>query len=200
MSTSELAFNRAILEKNNQILAILSLGSLALNLILGLALLFVVNRPPLIVSRGAAGVVALDQSQLKIDEDGLVDFVRMIAREYLNFTPGSLMEQVDGISSYLGQQPKEAAADSYKKHYATIQKDNVMYQFNIEEIHIVKKSSPFRVEVIGTRTIFAKENNKNFPAVYMFEIEKVTASKNNPYGLKVVQIVEKGQQGKGNKK
>lgn len=197
---SELAFNRAILEKNNQILALLTLGSLALNVFLGLVLLFIVNRPPLIVTKEAGGLVAMDQAKFKIDEDGLVDFVRLIVREYLNFTPGSLVSQIDGISSYLGPQPKESAKDSYKRHYAGMQQDHVMYQFNIEEVHIIKKSSPYRVEVKGMRTIFAKDNSKNFPAVYIFEIERTQMTKANSYGLKVIQIAEKNENGKGRKK
>ena len=46
---SELAFNRAILENNNQVLAILSIASLSLNLALGIGLTMAVQKPPLIV-------------------------------------------------------------------------------------------------------------------------------------------------------
>ena len=197
---SEIVFSRVVLEKNNQILAILVLGSFALNILLGGLLVSTTHRSPLIVFKEADQLVALNEENYRLDEDGLIEFTRMILKGCLNFTPESLPGQVDGLSTYLGQEPKEMILDSFKNHSAMIGKEGVRCQFNVEKINIIKKSSPFHVEATGALTIYANGNNKSFPAVYLFEIKRMEPSKDNPYGLKVTQIVDKGQQSKGKKK
>lgn len=187
---SELAFNRIILEKNNQILAVVAVISLGLNLILTMVLTFSVNKRPLIVYEDSGQVTKLNQSKFKLDEGILEGFTRMITKEYLSFTAVSLPTQIDGIKQYLAEGPKNAILESYKRNQKKLQEDNVFHQFSIYEINISKKSNPFLVEVSGIKTVYANGNSKNIKAGYVLEIQKVKQSEENPYGLIVSKITE----------
>jgi hypothetical protein len=195
---SELVFSRVVLEKNNQILAVLVLASFTLNILLTGLLVFTVHRPPLIVSKEADQLVALNEENYKLDEDGLVEFTRLIAKNYLSFTSETLTAQIEGISPYLAGEPRELILNSLKK--PSSDGKDIRHQFRISDIRITKKSNPFRIEVEGTRTIFVNDNSKSFPAIFIFEIKRVESSAENPYGLRVLQIVEKEDQSKGKKK
>ena len=65
---SELVFNRVILEKNNQILIILSITSLVLNLVLVFGLMRSYQKPPLIVYAQEGEVTVLKTKTLAITE------------------------------------------------------------------------------------------------------------------------------------
>lgn len=188
---SELAFNRIILEKNNQILAVVAVISLGLNLILSLILTFSVNKRPLIVYEDSGQITSLKQNQFKLDEGILESFVRMITKEYLSFTAVSLPTQIEGIKQYLADSPKTSILESYKKNQKKLQEENVFHQYSIYGINITKKSNPFLVEVSGIKTVYANGNSKNIKAAYVFEIQKIKQSKENPYGLIVSKIAEK---------
>lgn len=190
---SELAFNRIILEKNNQTLAVIVVVLLALTLILSVALTFSINKKTLIVYEDSGQVTSLKQSNFKLDEAILEGFVRLITKEYLSFTAVSLPIQIEGIKQYLADAPKNAILESYKKNEMTMQKDNVFHQFSIYEIHLIKKSIPYQVEVSGIKTIYANGNSKNIPAAYLLEIQTIKQTKTNPYGLIVSKIVEKSK-------
>ncbi len=188
---SELAFNRVILEKNNQVLSILSLASIAINLILVIMLIFAFNKTPLIVFEDSGQVTALKKQGFKLNEKVLESFVKLIAKEYLSFSPTSLPLQIQGIAPYLTDDPKRAILDSYKKNEKRLQRGSVFHQFTIHDINITKKNSPFTVEVSGIRTIYANGKNKNTEAAYVFAVQKIKQTETNPYGLIVSRIVEK---------
>jgi hypothetical protein len=197
---SELVFSRVVLEKNNQILAVLVLASFTINILLTGLLVSTVHRPPIIVTKEADQLVVLNEENYKLDEEGLIEFARLIAKNYLSFTPESLPSQIEGISEYLTDEPRNSILDSYKNPSATVKKDDIRFEFRPDAIRIVKKSIPFQVELGGTRTIFVNDNSKSFPAIFIFEIKRVKTSVENPYGLKVLQIYEKNDQRKGKKK
>ncbi len=188
---SELAFNRLILERNNQILAVLALLSMGLNLLLTMIVIFSVHRKPLIVYDDSGQVTTLNQNNFKLDEGILEGFVRMITKEYLSFTAVSLPTQIEGIKQYLAETPKNAILESYKKNQKKLQDENVFHQFSIYGITITKKSNPFLVEVTGIKTVYANGNSKNIKAAYILEIQKIKQTEQNPYGLVVSKIIEK---------
>lgn len=188
---SELAFNRVILEKNNQTLAILSTASLGLNLILAFLVLFSIQKPALIVYEDNDHISALALRQYKIQEDGIKSFTNIIVSQYLNFNAASLPKQVDGISPYLAPKPLAAIMDSYKLNQSKMEKENIAQEFIISETRITKKNSPYWVEVEGIRIISADENKKRDKVTYIFEIEKIKPTIADPYGLRVLDVVEK---------
>ncbi len=188
---SELAFNRLILERNNQILAVPALLSMGLNLLLTMIVIFSVHRKPLIVYDDSGQVTTLNQNNFKLDEGILEGFVRMITKEYLSFTAVSLPTQIEGIKQYLAETPKNAILESYKKNQKKLQDENVFHQFSIYVITITKKSNPFLVEVTGIKTVYANGNSKNIKAAYILEIQKIKQTEQNPYGLIVSKIIEK---------
>ncbi|MCA9407206.1 MAG: hypothetical protein KC733_00820 [Candidatus Omnitrophica bacterium] len=188
---SELAFNRIILEKNNQTLSVIAVISLGLNLVLALTLTFTINKKSLIVYEQSGQVTALNQNSFKLDEGILEGFVRMITKEYLSFTAVSLPIQIDGIKQYLADNTKNAILESYRKNEKKMQQENVFHQFSIYEIKITKKSNPFLVEVSGIKTVYANGNSKNIKAAYILEIQKYQQTKENPYGLIVTKFMEK---------
>jgi len=188
---SELAFNRIILEKNNQILAVVAVVSLGLNLILALTLTFSVNKRPLVVYEDSGQITSLKQTNFKLDEGVLEGFVRMITKEYLSFTAVSLPTQIEGIKQYLADSPKNAILQSYKKNAKKMQEENVFHQYSIYGINITKKSNPFLAEVSGIKTVYANGNSKNIKAAYILEIQKIKQTAENPFGLIVSKITEK---------
>ncbi len=188
---SEMAFNRIILEKNNYVLAVLSIVSLSINLLLAGVLIFSINRKPLIVYEDSGEMTALKKRDFKLDEKILEGFVHLISKEYLSFSPESLPMQIDSISHYLTEGPKSVILDSFKKNEKKLQSENVFQQFSIYEIKITKKTSPYLVDVTGIKTIYANGNSKNIDASYSFEIERIKQTQDNPYGLLVSKIVEK---------
>ncbi|MBP9854908.1 MAG: hypothetical protein KBD53_08580 [Candidatus Omnitrophica bacterium] len=190
---SELAFNRIILEKNNQILAVVSIISLGLNLFLTLILIFSINQKPLIVYDDSGQVTTLNQKNFKLDEGILEGFARMISKEYLSFTAVSLPTQIEGIKQYLAESPKNAILESYKKNQKKLQEENVFHQYSIYGINITKKNNPFLVEVTGIKTVYANGNSKNINASYILEIQKIKQSEENPYGLLVSKITQKDE-------
>lgn len=188
---SELAFNRVILEKNNQTLAILSTASLGLNVLLAFLVAFSIQKPPLIVFEDNEHMSALTLRQYRVQEEGIKSFTAMIVSQYLNFNATSLPKQVDGISVYLAPKPLTAIMDSYKLNQGKMEQENITQEFIISETRITKNKSPYWVEVEGIRIISADENKKSDPITYIFEIEKIKPTTMNPYGLKVLDVVEK---------
>ncbi|MDP2654345.1 MAG: TraE/TraK family type IV conjugative transfer system protein [Candidatus Omnitrophota bacterium] len=197
---SELAFNRVILEKNNQVLAILGIASLALNLILSIILTTAVQKPPLIVYEDTEHMSALRLKKYKIEEDIIKDFTTMIVSQYLNFNYVSLTNQIDGISPYLAPRPLDAILESYKRNQFKMEKENISQEFIVGEMKITKKKNPFWIEVQGVRVINADGNKKNDEITYIFEIGKVNPTQSNPYGLQILDVVEKKDQDGGKKK
>lgn len=197
---SELAFNRVILEKNNQVLAILSIASLSLNLVLGITLTSAVQKPPLIVYEDTEHMSALRLKKYKIEENILKDFTSMIVSQYLNFNYVSLTNQVDGISPYLASRPLDAILESYKRNQSRMEKENISQEFIVGEIKITKKKNPFWIEVQGVRVINADGNKKSDEITYIFEIEKIRPTQLNPYGLRILDVIEKKDESGGKKK
>ncbi len=197
---SEMAFNRVILEKNNQLLAILCLVSLSLNLILGISLGLAVHKPPLIVFEDTEHMSALRLKKYKVEEDIIKDFTTMIVSQYLNFNYVSLTNQIEGISPYLAKRPMDAIMESYKRNQSRMEKESISQEFIVGEIKITKKTNPFWIEVAGVRVINADGNKKNDEIVYIFEIEKTKPTQSNPYGLRILDVVEKKDQDGGKKK
>lgn len=187
---SELAFNRAILEKNNQTLAILTLALMGVNIALFVAFLFSVNKPPLMVFQKDQHIVSLESEDYKLNEAILKSFARMIARDYLSFSPTSLPKQIDGISQYLANQPTESILNSYNKNKERIEEKQVFQQFTIDGVEITRKKNPFIVELKGIKTTYVNGNNKSNEAIYDFEIKKIKPTENNPYGLIITQVAE----------
>ena len=187
---SELVFNRVILEKNNQILALVAVISVSVNLLFMLVLIATINKKPLVVYEDSGQVRSLKKNDFKLDERILEGFVRMVTKEYFSFTAVSLPMQVEGIKQYLAEGPKESILKSYKKNERKLQEENVFHQYSIYGIDLTKKSSPFLVDVQGIKTIYANGNSKNTRAAYEFEIQKVPQSEENPYGLIVSRITE----------
>ena len=188
---SELAFNRIILEKNNQTLAIVTVVSLIINLILIIFLSFSINKKALVVYEDSGQVIALKQNNFKLNEEILKGFVRMITKEYFSFSAVSLPTQIEGIKQYLADNPKNAILESYKKNEKKLQEENVFLQFSIYQIDITKKNNPYEVEVSGIKTIYANGNSKNVAVTYLLEVQRIKQAQDNPYGLIVSKIIEK---------
>jgi len=188
---SELAFNRAILINHNKTLTYLAIGSLILNIVLTGLVMAQSFKRPMILSDTEGQLAVISMQEYKLKEKMLESFVRMIANEYLSFSPTSLPTQIDGIRDYLTASPIESILDSYTKVKSRIQKGGVFHQFSIEGIEITKKKSPFIVEVTGMRTIYANGNYKGEEKVYILEVKRIKQTESNPYGLIVSQIIEK---------
>lgn len=197
---SELVFNRVILEKNNQVLAILSVVSLSLNLVLALLVTLSFQKPPLIVFEDTEHMSALRLKQYKVQEEGIKSFTSMIVGQYLNFNAVSLPKQLDDISPYLASRPLDAIMESFKRNQSRMEKENIIQEFIINETRITKKKSPFWVEVEGVRVITADDNKKSDPITYIFEIQKIKPTTENPYGLRVLDVAEKKAQAEEKKK
>ena len=188
---SELVFNRVILEKNNQILSLLSVISISLNLLLVFAFIQKSSKPPLIVYAQDGQIEVLRTRDLKMDELFLKDFSKMIAGQYLSFAADSLPKQIEGIKPYLGDKPRQTIMDSYKTNQALIEKDNISQQFVINTVSITKESDPFWVEIEGIRNIHAAGDDKSMPMIYVFEVKKIKSTAINPYGFLVTDVIEK---------
>src|SRR3989338_5668372 len=139
---SELAFNRVILEKNNQVLAILGVASLSLNLVLGISLTMAVQKPPLIVYEDTEHLSALRLKKYKIEEEILKDFTTMIVSQYLSFNYVSLTSQVESISPYLASRPLDAIMESYKRNQSKMEKENISQEFIVGENEDHKEEKP----------------------------------------------------------
>jgi hypothetical protein len=131
---SELVFNRVILEKNNQILSLLSVISISLNLLLVFGFIQKSSKPPLIVYAQDGQIEVLRTRDLKMDELFLKDFSKMIVGQYLSFAADSLPKQIEGITPYLGDKPRQTIMDSYKTNQVLIEKDNISQQFVINTV------------------------------------------------------------------
>lgn len=197
---SEMVFNRVILEKNNQLLAIFCLISLLLNLILGINLILSIQKPPLIVFEDTEHMSSLRLKRYKVEEDIIKDFITMIASQYLNFNYVSLTNQIEGISPFLARRPKESIMESYKRNQSRMEKEGIYQEFIIGDMKITKKNNPYWVEVSGVRVINADGNKKNDEITYIFGIEKTKPTQANPYGLLILDVTEKKEFDGGKKK
>ena len=195
----ELAFNRVILEKNNQVLAILSVVSLSLNLVLGISLTMAVQKPPLIVYEDTEHLSALRLKKYKIEEEILKDFTTMIVSQYLSFNYVSLTSQVESISPYLASRPLDAIMESYKRNQSKMEKENISQEFIVGEMKITKKKNPFWIEVQGVRVINADGNKKAMRSP-IFSRSKIKPTQSNPYGLRILDVAEKKDQSGEKKK
>ncbi|HOY09011.1 MAG TPA: hypothetical protein PLB05_02920 [Candidatus Omnitrophota bacterium] len=188
---SELAFNRAILEKTVQILSLIVVGLVVLLILQSASLVVSSNRPQQVVYSGGEQILPLETKNYEVDEIILKNFVRWIAREYFSFSPTSLPKQIDSISEYLTSAPKKAILDAYQKNKSIIQ-EGTYFQFDIAEVSIVKQSNPYHVELSGVMSIIDRSGNYiNDLKTYVFEVQQVKPTKENPYGLKVLRIQEK---------
>jgi hypothetical protein len=188
---NELIFNRTLLEKHNQTLAILIIISVTINLFLAIIVLGTVNKPSLIVYSDEGEIGVLKVKNFKMDESILQNFTKMIVSQYLNFTSESLPNQIEGIAPFLSVKAQQTIFDAYKHNQLTIEKDGISQQFVISNIEITRKSNPFWVEVRGERTLYVNNNSKTSTITYIFEIKKIKPTESNPYGLLVNDVVQK---------
>ena len=188
---SELVFNRVILERNNQTLLIVSVVSVAINLILVLGMLQAYHRPPLVVFAKDGEITVLKTKALGVNEALLKDFIRLIAGQYLSFSVNSLPHQIDSIRPYLGAKSIQNILQSYKDNQPIIQGENISQQFIVDTITITKNSNPFWVEVEGISNIHTTDNDKSLPMTYIFEVTRVKPTEQNPYGFLMTDVIEK---------
>lgn len=188
---SELVFNRVILERNNRILSLLVVISLILNVLVVFALIHTSARPPLVVYTQDGQITVLKTKDLKINEAFLKDFIKLIVSQYLSFTPSSLPKQIESIRPYLAPKPVDAILNDFKNNQSVIEKENISQQFTINNITITKTSNPFWVEVEGMRNIRTNGNDKDVPAIYVFEVKKIKSTESNPYGFLMTDVIEK---------
>lgn len=188
---SELAFNRVILEKNNQILSIVLIVSIAINLILGAVNLININKPPLVIFKQDSKIEAMDYEIYKVNETVLIDFVRMISKDYLSFRFESLPDQIKQIEKYLLNQPLQSILHSHKKSEGRLSDKQIIQQFDIESIEIVKTNNPYHVDVKGVKNIFVDGMYKSLDSVYAFEVKEVRPNQKNPYGLLIAEVLER---------
>ncbi len=190
---SELVFNRVILEKHNRVLTWAVMILLGLNLIFVFWFMRASGQPPLIVFAKDGQLEVLKTRDLKMDEAFLKDFVKMVTGQYLSFSVSSLPKQIEGIKPYLAPKPVEGILASFKNNQTAIEKESISQQFVINAITITKKTDPFWVEVEGTRNIRASGNDKSAAVTYILEIKKIKPNEENPYGLLMTDMIEKGQ-------
>ncbi|MCP4653464.1 MAG: hypothetical protein GY858_08830 [Candidatus Omnitrophica bacterium] len=193
---SGLAFRVSILEKNNHTLAIALIIAIAISLCLAGAVFKTINRPAAMVYVNDANVpLFLASKDFELTEEMLSSFVRIVVNNYLTFGPDTLAKQIHDIKVYLGDVPKKTALEAYSKNKQRLISNNVFQQFSIEDISIVKKSSPFIVKVVGSKTLLAKDKSKVFGAEYTITINKITPTKDNPFGL-IVESINESEGGK----
>lgn len=197
---SELAFNRIILHKHNRVLSVIIMVLLVVNVILSMGLFTQMKRKPIVVSSNHGVLTTLDQKDFNLDEQVLKDFTTMVGTQYLNFHSLTLPQQIDNITKYLGLQPVESILETYKKNKDKMISDQLAHEFVIKELEITKKNDPFLVALKGERTIHARGNKKSMDVVYLFEIKKNTPTEENPYGLTVMQVIEKKKELKADNK
>ena len=190
---SELVFNRVILEKHNRILTWLVVVLLGLNFLFIFWFMRAWERPPLVVFAKEGEITVLKSKDLKMDEAFLRDFVRMIIGQYLSFSVLSLPQQIEGIRPYLAPKPAEAILASFRNNQKVIEKESISQQFVVSAMTITKKNDPFWIEVQGTKNIHASGNDKSGAVTYILEVKKIKPTENNPYGLLMTDIIEKGQ-------
>ena len=188
---SELIFNRTLLEKHNQTLAILIIVSISINLLLAVIVMCTVNKPSLIVYSDEGDFAVLKVKNYKMDESVLQSFTKMIVSQYLNFTSESLPGQIEGITPYLAVKAQQDILNAYKHNQLTIEKEGISQQFVVSNVEITKKSNPYWMEVSGERTLYVNGNSKTTPVTYIFEIKKIKPNESNPYGLLVNDVVQK---------
>ncbi len=192
---SQMAFNRAAEIKEKQYMKLFLGTSLILNLLLGFSVSALIDRV-IIVYDDAGKLAVLNHNDLELDEPRLKEFVRMISREYLCFTPESLPKQIESISPYLLQEPAKAALESYDRNKKKIKEEKVFYDFSVRDIQLVNNSEPFKVEVIGIRTVFINGKDISGEARYLFEIKRIRPTRENPYGLIASRITEQKEETK----
>jgi hypothetical protein len=192
---SQMAFNRAAEIKEKQYMKLFLGISLILNLLLGFSVSVLIDRV-IIVYDDAGNLAVLNHKDLELDEPRLKEFVRMISREYLCFTPESLPKQIESISSYLLQEPAKAALESYDRNKKKIKEEKVFYDFLVKEIRLVNNSEPFRLEATGIRTVFINGKDISGEASYLFEVKRIRPTRENPYGLIASRIIEQKEEPK----
>lgn len=188
---SELAFNRAILERTVQILSIIVIGLIALLILQAVSLVLSENRPQQVVYAQEDKIIKLDTENYEVDETILKNFTKWIAKEYLSFSPTSLPHQIDGIKEYLTAIPKKSILTAYKKNKSIIE-DGTYFNFVINAVDIKKDDNPFEVELSGVMTIIDRKGNyKDENKIFSFGILQVKPTELNPYGLKVLSVTDK---------
>jgi len=188
---SELAFNRAILERTVQILSIIVVGLIALLILQAVSLVLSENRPQQVVYAQEDKIIKLDTKNYEVDETILKDFTKWIAKEYLSFSPTSLPDQIDGIKEYLTAVPQKSILTAYQKNKSIIE-DGTYFNFVVNSVEVKKDDNPFEVELSGVMTIIDRKGNyKDESKVFSFGILQVKPTELNPYGLKVLSIIDK---------
>ena len=188
---SELVFNRVILERNNRTLLIVSVVSVAVNLVLALGLMQAFHRPPLVVYAKDGEITVLKTKSLGVNEALLKDFIRLIAGQYLSFSVKSLPHQIDVIRPYLDAKSIQNILQSYKDNQPIIESQNISQQFIVNTIIITKNSDPFWIEVQGISNIHTTNNEKSLPMTYIFEVTRVKPTEQNPYGFLMTDVIQK---------
>lgn len=192
---SELAFNRAILEKTVRILSFIVVCLILLLILQAVSLVLSENRPQQVVYAQEDSIIKLDTKNYEVDQTILKNFTKWIAKEYLSFSPTSLPEQIDGIKEYLTAVPQKSILTAYQKNKSIIE-DGTYFNFVINSAEVKKEDNPFEVELSGVMTIIDRKGNyKDENKVFSFSILQVKPTELNPYGLKVLSITDKSAEG-----
>ncbi|MCK5580749.1 MAG: hypothetical protein KAJ18_05695 [Candidatus Omnitrophica bacterium] len=192
---SELAFNRAILERTVQTLSFIVISLLLLLLAQSVSLVRSESKPQQVVYAQEDKIIKLDTKNYEVDETILKNFTKWIAKEYLSFSPTSLPHQIDGIKEYLTAIPQKSILTAYQKNKSIIE-DGTYFNFVINAVDIKKDDNPFDVELSGVMTIIDRKGNyKDENKVFSFGILQVKPTDLNPYGLKVLSITDRSVKG-----
>ena len=188
---SELAFNRAILERTVRILSFIVVCLILLLILQAVSLVLSENRPQQVVYAQDDSIIKLVTKNYEVDQTILKNFTKWIAKEYLSFSPTSLPDQIDGIKEYLTAVPQKSILTAYQKNKSIIE-DGTYFNFVVNSAEIKKEDNPFDVELSGVMTIIDRKGNyKDENKVFSFGILQVKPTESNPYGLKVLSITDK---------
>ncbi|HBG62176.1 MAG: hypothetical protein A2Y03_00620 [Omnitrophica WOR_2 bacterium GWF2_38_59] len=188
---SELAFNRAILERTVRILSFIVVCLILLLILQAVSLVLSENRPQQVVYAQEDSIIKLVTKNYEVDQTILKNFTKWIAKEYLSFSPTSLPDQIDGIKEYLTAVPQKSILTAYQKNKSIIE-DGTYFNFVVNSAEIKKEDNPFDVELSGVMTIIDRKGNyKDENKVFSFGILQVKPTESNPYGLKVLSITDK---------
>ena len=113
----------------------------------------------------------------------------MVIDNYLSFGPQTLPDQVSSLGSYLGEVPRKAALACYENNKEQMQANAVYQQFFVESMEVTKQTNPFVVRVKGVKTIISQGKKKPLVKTYLVEVSKIQHTKENPFGLVVINIV-----------
>lgn len=171
---ARIALNRWQLEKNNQVLCVLSISMILLIMVMAVTLMFAVK------VRGPY------QSQ-----EILEDFSNRISRHAFAFDPKSFDGQIRQIEPYLRDGVTENLKASFEENREIMATHQIRQEFEIEDYKVKEGRNPFLLELTGVQKTYSEDHPDTVnesPVRYLFEIEAVKPSRDNPYGLKLARI------------